>query len=149
MSTTEEPPVTSPSAGVITEPAVPPPKKLVATHPFRVYGYKLSHGWIIQFGKDKGLQRAGMSNNSLESAVFMYLLARLPGLQRHYLDDPDESFYGWSHCLAIANNWNLKKKSLVAGRLPKWKAVLGTDVEPLWHIPTRDTIPPIPREYRR
>ena len=82
-----------------------------------------------------------MSGDSLESAVFMYLMFRLPGLQRHFLDDPSDTRFGYSHCLSIANNWNPKKKPLVAGRLPQWKEILGTEEEPRWFIPLRHTTP--------
>lgn len=148
-SNVEDPTLTtSSSAGVAPESTIPP-KKRVATHPYRVYGYKVTHDWVVQFGRDHDLELPDMSNDSLESAVFMYLISNLPGLQRHFLDDPADTDYGWSHCLSIANNWNPKKKPLVAGRLPTWKAVLGTEEEPRWFIPTRDTIPPIPRQYKR
>ncbi|KAF8548339.1 hypothetical protein OG21DRAFT_1516400 [Imleria badia] len=83
-----------------------------------------------------------MGNNSLESAV----ISHLTGLQRHLLDSPTNIDYGWRHCLSIANNWDSKKKtlSMVAGRLPAWKAALGTEEEPRRYTPTRE-----PRQYRR
>ena len=70
-------------------------------------------------------------------------MGKLPGLQHHYLDDPSSEL-GWCHCLGIANNWNAKKRSRVAERLPKWKVVIGTEEEPRWYIPTVDTIPYVP-----
>lgn len=82
-----------------------------------------------------------MSEDSLESAVFRHFIFRLPGLQRHFLDDPSDTEFGYSHCLSIANNWNPKKLPLVASRLDQWKAVLGTEEQPKWYIPTRHTIP--------
>lgn len=112
-----------------------------ATHPFRVYGYKVTHEWVWKFGKDHDLDQPGISKDSLESAVFEHLMFRLPGLQRHFIDDPSDSEYGDSHCLAIANNWNPKKIKLVASRLDQWKAVLDTTEKPRWYIPTRDMIP--------
>ncbi|KAF8137548.1 hypothetical protein EV363DRAFT_1446382 [Boletus edulis] len=145
MSKAEDP--TPASAGATPDSI--PPKKPAATHPYRVYGYKVTHDWVVQFGRNHGLELPDMSNDSLESAVFMYLIPRLHGLQRHFIDNPDEMFYGWSHCLSIANNWNPKKKPLVAGRLPMWKAVLGTEEEPQWYTPSRDTIPRIPRRHQR
>lgn len=53
-----------------------------------------------------------------------------------------------SHCLSISNNWNPKKKERMARRLPTWKTVLGTEEDPQWSIPTPETLPPIPRNYR-
>ncbi|KAF8548343.1 hypothetical protein OG21DRAFT_776385 [Imleria badia] len=148
MSEAEDPTLTTSASAGATLASTMPPKKPAATHPYRVYGYKVTHDWVVQFGRDRGLELPDMSNDSLESATFMYLISHLRGLQRHFLDDPTDTDYGWSHCLSIANNWNPKKKPLVAGRLPTWKAVLGTEEEPRWYIPTRDTIPPIPRQYK-
>ncbi|KAG9315791.1 hypothetical protein JVU11DRAFT_3440 [Chiua virens] len=78
----------------------------------------------------------------------MYMICKLPGLQHHFFDDEND-LYGWSHILTIANNWNPKKKLLVAGRLPTWKAVLETEEEPRWYMPSPENIPPIPPNYRK
>ena len=96
----------------------PRPIARPATHPFRVNGYKVRHEWVWKLGKDRDLEKPGMSGDSLESAVFMHLMFRLPGLRRHSLDDPSDTRFSYGHCLSIANNWNPKKKPLVAGRLP-------------------------------
>ncbi|KAG9315793.1 hypothetical protein JVU11DRAFT_3442 [Chiua virens] len=130
------------------ESAPVPPKKKRARHPYRVYGYKVTHEWVYEFGRKHGIEREGMSLDTLESLVFLHLIHRLPGLQHHFFDDKND-IDGWSHILTIANNWNPKKKPLVAGRLPTWKAILGTEEEPRWYIPSPHNIPPIPLNYRK
>ncbi|KAF8553026.1 hypothetical protein OG21DRAFT_1510753 [Imleria badia] len=130
MSTSEHPVLT-----------VARPAARAATHPFRVYGYKVTHEWVWKFGRDHNLEKPGISEDTLESAVFQFLMFRLPGLQRHFLDDPSDTEFGYSHCLSIANNWNPKKIPLVDSRLEQWKTVLGMEEKPRWYIPTRHTIP--------
>lgn len=76
-----------------------------------------------------------MSGDTLESAVFLFLMLRLPGLKRHFIDDPSDTRFGYSHCLSIANNWNPKKMPLVASRLEQWKTILGTEEQPRWYRP--------------
>lgn len=124
------------------------PKRKRVVHPYRVYGYKVTHGWAHQFGRKHDLELEDMSLDSLESAVFMYLISQLPGLKRHFVEDQNDA-YGWSHVLSIANNWNPRKEPLIASRLPTWKLVLGTEEEPKWYMPMPDTVPPIPPEYQR
>lgn len=63
-----------------------------------------------KFWRNYDLERPGMSEDALESAVFLFLMPRLPRLQRRFIDDPSDIRSGYCRRLSIANNWNPKKK---------------------------------------
>jgi hypothetical protein len=116
----------------VTLAPVIPKCKLIEDIPIRIFGYAVTHDWLVKYAQHHYCTQ--LQAPRLSQTARAHIMARAKFAEFHLVKSPDDPVMS-QICFGIADNTTCRRvqESVNAEKIAKLKAIMGMSEPPTWH----------------